>query len=141
MKTLFLLRGLPSSGKTFAADLLSENGKYPVLSADMYFEDSEGNYNWDTSKIKDAHAWCKHQLEGLMRDSCRNVEFPTIRSTTIASPFGYRSFGYKFFNKIFVVNTFTQEWEIEDYLKLAEDYGYQIVSMIIENRLVEQNKL
>lgn len=133
-KTLFLLRGLPGSGKSFTANLLSENGKYPVLSADMFFEDENGNYNWDASKIKEAHAWCKFQCEGLMRDGNKVVEFPTIVSTTVGSKNGYRSPGYNYFNKIFVANTFTQEWEMDDYYKLAEKYGYDVVSLIVENR-------
>jgi hypothetical protein len=37
-------------------------------------------------------------------------------------------------NKIFVANTFTQEWEMEPYFQLAEKYGYNIVTMIVENR-------
>lgn len=37
-------------------------------------------------------------------------------------------------DKIFVANTFTQEWEMEDYFNLAEKYSYQVVSLIVENR-------
>jgi hypothetical protein len=36
--------------------------------------------------------------------------------------------------KIVVSNTFTQEWEMEAYYKLAEDYGYVVFSLIVENR-------
>ena len=50
-KTLFLLRGLPGSGKSTTANILSENGKYPVLSADMYFEDSEGNVTFPKKSV------------------------------------------------------------------------------------------
>ncbi len=130
MKSLYLIRGLPSSGKSTLAEQLSENGKYPVLSADMYFEDEYGNYNWDASKIKDAHAWCKEQTKHCMT-------YPDI-TVAIASNFGYFKF-HKDSNKIFVANTFTQEWEMEDYFKLAEQYGYQVFTIIVENRHGNKN--
>lgn len=122
MKTLFLIRGIPGSGKTHTANLLSENGKYPVLSADMFFEDSEGRYNWNASKIKDAHAWCKTQCESYMIDGEDSTYYLNVQR-----------------EKIFVANTFTQEWEFEDYFRLAEKYGYAIVSLIVENRHGNKN--
>jgi hypothetical protein len=36
--------------------------------------------------------------------------------------------------KIAISNTFTQEWEMDDYYKLAEQYGYSVFSIIVENR-------
>jgi predicted kinase len=54
-KMLYLVRGLPSSGKsTFAKTL---GGKH--VEADMYFIDENGDYKFDGSKIKLAHEWCK----------------------------------------------------------------------------------
>ena len=35
---------------------------------------------------------------------------------------------------VVVSNTFTQEWEMEPYNKLAEKYGYKVFSVIVENR-------
>jgi hypothetical protein len=35
---------------------------------------------------------------------------------------------------IIVSNTFTQEWEMEPYFELAEKYGYDVFSIIVENR-------
>ena len=108
---LFLVRGLPGSGKTsFSTHIWNE---YAVVEADQYFYDKEGNYNFDPSKIKDAHAWCKNQVEIRMGDHQVNNQF---------------------YPEIAVSNTFTQEWEMKDYFDLADKYGYKVVSLIVENR-------
>ena len=108
---LFLVRGLPGSGKsTFATHIWNE---YAVCEADKYFYDKEGNYNFDASKIKDAHAWCKNEVETRMKDHQLNPQY---------------------YPEIAVSNTFTQEWEMKDYYDLAEKYGYKVVSLIVENR-------
>ena len=108
---LFLVRGLPGSGKTtFANHIWNE---YAVCEADKFFYDKEGNYNFDASKIKDAHAWCRNEVETRMKDHQINQQY---------------------YPEIVVSNTFTQEWEMKDYYELAEKYGYKVVSLIIENR-------
>jgi predicted kinase len=113
---LFLVRGLPGSGKTsFATAIWNE---YAVCEADKFFYDKEGNYNFDPSKLKEAHAWCKNQVEIRMSDHQVNRQY---------------------YPEIAVSNTFTQEWEMEDYFKLAEKYGYKVVSLIVENRHGSQN--
>jgi uncharacterized protein YebE (UPF0316 family) len=35
---------------------------------------------------------------------------------------------------IVVSNTFTQEWEMDVYYKMAEELGYRVTSIITENR-------
>ena len=108
---LFLIRGLPGSGKsTFATHIWNE---YAVCEADKFFYDKEGNYNFDPSKLKDAHAWCKNEVEIRMKDHQVNNQY---------------------YPEIAVSNTFTQEWEMKDYYELAEKYGYKVVSLIVENR-------
>lgn len=106
MKTLILLRGLPGSGKSTLAKQLFNNG-YAHKEADMFFVDSEGNYKFEPSKIKDAHAWCKDETEFLMK--------------------------YEH-SRVVVSNTFTREWEMDSYYELAKKYGYRVVSLIVENR-------
>jgi predicted kinase len=114
MRELFLLRGLPGSGKSTLAKTIE-----PIFyfEADKYFEDEDGNYNFDVTKIKTAHEWCRSRVETVMR--------------------GYNGYPP---NKIVVSNTFTQEWEMKPYFELAETYGYRVYSLIVENRHGGTNK-
>jgi predicted kinase len=107
-KNLFLLRGLPGSGKSTLAKMISDTH----FEADMYFVDKNGNYNFDVTKLKNAHEWCQDQVNMAM-----------ILNITTGD------------NSVIVVsNTFTQEWEMEPYYKLAENYGYKVFSLVVENR-------
>ena len=106
-KKLYIVRGVPGSGKsTFAKSLVGDKD-YCHKEADMYFIDSVGNYKFEPSKIKDAHAWCKEEIEFVMKYE--------------HSP-------------VVVSNTFTQEWEMDAYYELAKQYGYMVFSIIVENR-------
>jgi predicted kinase len=106
-KMLYLVRGVPGSGKsTFAKNLVGEKD-YCHKEADMFFVDGDGNYNFEPSKIKDAHQWCQEEIEFVMKYD--------------HSP-------------VVVSNTFTQEWELQPYYELAIKYGYYVTSIIVENR-------
>ena len=105
-KELFLLRGLPGAGKSTLAKILVGDRDYCHKEADMYFVDSEGNYKFDFSLIKEAHTWCQSEVEFLM----------------------------KYEHTVVVSNTFTQEWEMQAYYDLAKSYGYKVNSIIVENR-------
>ena len=107
MKELILLRGLPGAGKSTLAKMLVGDKDYCHKEADMYFIDRDGNYKFNPSEIKDAHAWCQEQVEFYM-----NLEH---------SP-------------VVISNTFTQEWEMKPYYELAAKYGYRVHSLIVENR-------
>lgn len=107
MKILYLLRGLPGCGKSSLAKSLM-NAYTGHIEADMFFTDNEGNYNFDSSKLKEAHEWCQKQADAYM------------------SPYGY--------NTIIVSNTFTQEWEMKPYYEMAEQNGYTVFSLVVENR-------
>jgi predicted kinase len=111
-KILYLVRGVAGSGKsTFAKHIWNE---YSICEADQYFVDkTTKEYKFDYTKIKDAHAWCQEQVEIRMKDNQVNSQY---------------------YPEIVVSNTFTQEWEMEHYFKLAEKYGYKVFSLIVENR-------
>jgi len=106
---LILLRGLPGSGKsTLGEIIMSSPGNHQLpLSADDFFTDSEGNYNFDPTKLKEAHNQCKQRCALLMQNNSA---------------------------RIVVSNTFTQEWEMEEYIEMAKRYGYRVHTVIVENR-------
>jgi predicted kinase len=112
-KVLYIVRGIPGSGKsTFAKRLVGED--FLVCEADKYFIDKEtGEYNFDSTKIKEAHKFCQDTVETYMKDSLVNDQF---------------------YREIAVSNTFTQEWEMRPYFELAKNYGYKVFSVVVENR-------
>ena len=107
-KILYIVRGIPGSGKSTFAKTLS--GTH--IEADQYFVDVDGNYNFDGGKIKLAHEYCRAQTEVWMRTDGTQVNV----------------------DRIVVSNTFTQEWEMKPYFELAKEYGYKVFTIIVENR-------
>lgn len=110
-KVLTLVRGLPGSGKSTFAHFIWNS--HVICEADQFFVGEDGVYRFDGSKIKDAHKWCRDKVETFMKDNEVNGQY---------------------YPEIVVSNTFTQEWEMEEYYKLAEQYGYTVFSIIVENR-------
>ena len=108
MKSLYLLRGLPGAGKSTLAKKLGD----VHFEADMYFTNENGQYIFNGADIKKAHEWCQNEVQLAM----------ILNHTSGLN------------ESIVVSNTFTQEWEMEPYYKLAETYGYRVFSLIVENR-------
>lgn len=111
-KTLFIIRGLPGSGKSTAAEILatcnvSGNLKtFPICTADDFFM-RDGEYKFNASQLGAAHDSCKKKVLDNMKVGIE---------------------------KIFVANTSTTQAELNPYYKMAEEYDYQVVSLIVENR-------
>ena len=116
MSTLILVRGLPGAGNTTLAIKLA--AAYPgaaCLSADNYFTDAlTGEYRFDSTQLEQAHEEC----QDLTRLHMRNA------------------------NTLVVVhNTFSQRWEMERYLRLAEECEYQVHVVDLFNAGLSINEL
>ena len=96
---LILVRGVSGSGKTtYAKKLMNNDSSLSHYEADMFFY-TNGSYDFNPSKLKDAHAWCKNKTEEDLRNG----------------------------KSVIVSNTFTQKWEIEPYIELGKKYGAEII--------------
>lgn len=97
---LYLIRGLPGSGKsTYAKHIIKSNPDTLHYEADMYFLDEQGNYNFDANKLKHAHAWCFDSTENGLSSG----------------------------HDVIVSNTFTQKWEMDSYIKLAKKFNAELI--------------
>jgi predicted kinase len=112
---LILLRGLPGSGKSTLAKIILQvrsTDEPEVLSADDFFINENGEYDFDSQKIKEAHNYCQFRCSERMRQQKA---------------------------RIVVANTFTQEWEMDEYFKMAERYNYRVHTVVVENRHENKN--
>lgn len=110
MTTFYLIRGLPGSGKSSLASVLEKASvlEHNVIrvEADDFFLDHEGNYNFDATKLKQAHEYCYSKASEYLK-----LEYDVI-----------------------VSNTSTTEKEVKHYQELAEKNNATFVSIIVENR-------
>ena len=95
-KEITLIRGCSGTGKSTLAKQLVGNGV--TLSTDDYFMNN-GMYDFDPTKLGTYHKKNQDRAEKHM-----------IKET---SP-------------IIIDNTFSKEWEMKPYVKLADKYGYEI---------------
>lgn len=86
MPKLTIVRGLPGSGKSTYAKTI------PAMhfESDMFFEDKDGNYEYDRNLIGAAHDWCYGNVVKALR------------------------YGFD----VVVSNTFCAMWEMEKYLSI-----------------------
>lgn len=102
-KILYILRHVPGAGSSTLANILAE-GK--VFEADQFFV-TDGHYEFDPSKLGEAHNNCKIRLHAAMLEGI--------------SP-------------LCVSNTTTTEKELQPYLDMASKMGYNAFVLVVENR-------
>ena len=103
MKKLIIIRGLPGSGKTSLARLMSS----VVCEADDYFIQN-GVYQFDHSKLKEAHQQCQNKCREAMQ---QELEI------------------------IVVSNTAVRRWEMEVYKGYAVAFGYEVFEITMSGPL------
>lgn len=113
-KVMVILRGCPNSGKSTFAEFLEHNiyGTSALVCTDDYFTDDRGNYNFDFNKLGEAHKWAKDMAITFCRANYRCV---------------------------IIANTNTTEKEFNPYIDIANEFGYTVVSLIVENRHNNKN--
>lgn len=96
MATLYIIRGLPGSGKSTLSRRLVHESRH--READM-FHMVGLTYKFDISKVKSAHEWCLSEITKLMTGEKADCA---------------------------VSNTFTRRWEYEPYILAANKAGYNV---------------
>lgn len=102
-KTLIIVRGASGSAKSTLARELAPEANF---AADDYFEDEEGNYNFNPAEIGAAHQQCQARtVEAMERGE----------------------------DRIAVHNTFSKAWEAAFYFEAAEEHGYNVFVVECQN--------
>lgn len=105
---LFLLRGIPGAGKTTLALYLAKTyGNAIAVAADDFMINDQGVYSFDLNRLTECHDKCRQKVEAAMQIKIKDI---------------------------IVHNTLTTMREMKPYLWLAEQYGYRVYSLIVENR-------
>jgi predicted ABC-type ATPase len=112
MKTLFIIRGLPGSGKSSLGEKIAPKRSF---SADDWFETSARAKNktysevFDPSDLAYAHQRCQERVQAAMT---RN------------------------FSDVAVCNTFSEQWEVEPYIKICRENGWDTFVIECQNTFV-----
>jgi GTPase SAR1 family protein len=106
-QTLYLVRGLPGSGKSSLMETLLTNEVVDEFyEADQYIENNSGEFKYTTETITEAHRLCyQNTVDSLLR---------------------YENIG--------VSNTFVEDWELQPYLDLAKSINIKVICIVVENR-------
>ena len=99
-----IIRGLPGSGKSTLANKICSGweSNNVWVEADHYFQMEDGVYRFDRKKIREAHQWCKDEVNHSLEHNWHTV----------------------------VSNTFTTKKELIPYFELAQKH-YVVPQVIL----------
>ncbi len=95
---LIIVRGLPGAGKSTKATQLATELGYTHVESDMFFM-KDGTYQFDPSRLCQAHNWCRERVADLLESG----------------------------KSVVVSNTFTRKWEMLPYIPMATDNGIDLL--------------
>ena len=104
MKTFYIVRGLPSSGKsTVASNIVGAENN--IAADDYFYILGNGEYAWSEDKLHAAHTWCYSTLEKKMESG-----EPLLA----------------------VSNTSVRDRDVKLYYELGTKWGYTIFVLTVE---------
>jgi predicted kinase len=96
MKALYIIRGLPGSGKTMLANSIADK----IFEADQFRINRSGNYHFDSKTNGDVHQQCTMATRQTMKDGIEKIavsntfvkEWEFAHYRKMAREFGYQAF-------------------------------------------------
>ncbi len=105
MAHIYIIRGIPGSGKTTLAKSMIKYGMAQHhYEADQFMVDDDGDYLFDPFKLKYCHEKCQDSTRKALMSGCDVV----------------------------VSNTFTKKWEMIAYLDMAKKYDASVTVIVAQ---------
>ena len=109
---LYIVRGIPGSGKSQIAEILAPEHHYEAN--DYFYNPKTGEFKYNPYELDKAHKKC-----------FKNVENAMMRGVS----------------KIAVANTFVKKWEYEPYVECATKLGYTVFIIICKGSFVSPHDI
>ncbi len=112
-RTLYIVRGLPGSGKSTLGAQIAAQKRCPYVEVDMYMSDSKGNYAFNKNKLKTAQRWCKKQAVEALK--LQGAVVISNTSATLRTLLPYFMIAYRFRAMIIIKEPNTPwRWDVEE---------------------------
>lgn len=105
MANLYIIRGVPGSGKTtLAQEMLAHGVADAHFEADMFMVNGNGVYEFNPKYLKFCHEQCQRLTGASLQ----------LNKNTVVS------------------NTFTRKWEMQPYIEMAQSGGHKVTTIVCQ---------